>query len=229
MCKDIEWGKKNDKFLKAWETGNTGYPFIDALMRQLNQTGFIHHLGRHACACFLTRGDLWQSWIHGRDVFDKLLLDADWSLNNGNWLWLAGVAPFSAPFFRVYNPCPDKKSSLNADVETGKFIRTFVPELKNMPVKFLMEPWKANAVVQAASKCVIGKDYPKPIVDHKVAREANIAAFGKSLKAISAAKKSGAAGKVSATPKKSAKSGATPKKRSSPASGTPSAKRTKRK
>lgn len=154
-------------------------------MRQLNETGFMHHLGRHAVSCFLTRGDLWQSWTLGRDVFDKLLLDADWSLNNGNWLWLSGTAPFSAPYFRVYSPIPDKKSSLNADVTSGNFVRRFVPELKHMPLQYLYEPWKAPASVQKQAKCVVGKDYPKPIVDHKTARDANLKSFKSSLSKLS--------------------------------------------
>merc|ERR1711988_1776457 len=128
MCKDIDWDKPNKEFLEAWEKGKTGYPYIDALMRQLKQTGWMHHLGRHAVSCFLTRGDLYQHWKFGRDVFDKKLLDADWSLNNGNWLWLAGVAPFSMPWFRIYSPKD----------------------------------------VQEKARCIIGKDYPGPIVDHKI-------------------------------------------------------------
>ena len=83
---------------------------IDALMRQLETTADAP-LGRHAVSCFLTRGQLWQHWKTGRDVFDQKLLDSDWALNNANWLWLSGVAPFSMPYFRLYNPCPDGKSS----------------------------------------------------------------------------------------------------------------------
>ncbi|CAJ1336618.1 unnamed protein product [Effrenium voratum] len=130
MCKVIPWGN-DPELLAAWQEGRTGYPFIDALMRQLNQTGFMHHLGRHAVACFLTRGDLWQNWTAGRDVFDKLLLDSDWAVNNGNWLWLAGVAPFSAPYFRIYDPCPGPKSSLNAE-QTGEFVKHYVPTSRHL-------------------------------------------------------------------------------------------------
>merc|ERR1719230_501706 len=181
MCQNIPWGE-DAEMLAAWEEGRTGYPFIDALMRQLRETGWMHHLGRHAVACFLTRGDLWQSWTRGRDVFDKLLLDADWSLNNGNWLWLAGVAPFSAPYFRVYDPCPGGKSSLNAE-QTGEFVRHFIPELKHMPNKFIYKPWTAPMEVQRKAGCIIGTDYPAPIVDHPTARDANIARFKAALDA----------------------------------------------
>ena len=133
MCKKIEWGDFDDTKMELWEKGQTGFPYIDAMMRQLDATGWMHHLGRHAVSCFLTRGQLWQHWQQGRDVFDKKLVDADWALNNGNWLWLSGVAPFSMPYFRLYNPCPDGKSSLNAEVNDAKFVRYWVPELKDFP------------------------------------------------------------------------------------------------
>mmetsp|Transcript_64063 Transcript_64063/g.111664 ORF Transcript_64063/g.111664 Transcript_64063/m.111664 type:complete len:573 (+) Transcript_64063:37-1755(+) len=182
MCKVIPWGN-DENLLSAWEEGKTGYPFIDALMRQLRQTGWMHHLGRHAVACFLTRGDLWQHWTKGRDIFDKYLLDADWALNNGNWLWLAGVAPFSSPYFRVYDPSPGPKSSLNAE-QAGDFVRHFVPELAKMPSKYIYKPWTAPLHVQQQAKCIIGKDYPARVVDHQIVREENIQRFGDSLKAL---------------------------------------------
>merc|ERR1719498_1494523 len=179
MCKPIAWDSKNKKLLEAWKKGQTGYPYIDALMRQLNQTGWMHHLGRHAVSCFLTRGDLYQHWQEGRDVFDKLLLDADWALNNGNWLWLAGVTPFSMPFFRIYHPAPGKDSALNAE-QTGEFIKFFVPELAKMPAKYIYSPWQAPLDVQKEAGCIIGKDYPKPIVDHAAASKKNVDRFAKS-------------------------------------------------
>lgn len=179
MCKPIPWGE-DKALIEAWTEGRTGYPFIDAFMRQLRTTGFMHHLGRHAVACFLTRGDLWQHWTHGRDVFDKYLLDSDWAVNNGNWLWLAGVAPFSAPYFRIYDPCPGPKSSLNAE-QSGEFVKHFVPELKGMPAQYIYSPWKAPLAVQQKAGCIIGKDYPSPIVDHKAAREENLSKFKAAL------------------------------------------------
>lgn len=181
-CKQIPWVDDNAK-LTAWEEGRTGYPFIDAAMRQLRRTGWMHHLARHAVACFLTRGDLWVSWERGRDVFDKLLLDADWAINNFNWLWLAGVAPWSTPFFRVYHPVPKMTSSLNVQDQEGVFIREFVPELKNMPSKYIYAPWTAPIEVQKKAGCVIGVDYPKPIVDHDRASKENIANFKAALDA----------------------------------------------
>ena len=84
ICRQVPWDA-DAKLLAAWEEGRTGYPWIDAAMTQLRQQGWLHHLARHAVACFLTRGDLWQSWERGAEVFDRLLLDADPALNNGNW------------------------------------------------------------------------------------------------------------------------------------------------
>ena len=99
MCKDIDWDTDEaaEKRFEAWEQGKTGYPLIDAAMRQLREQGWLHHLARHAVSCFLTRGDLYVHWTRGRDVFDRDLLDADWAINNFNWLGLAGVAPWSPP------------------------------------------------------------------------------------------------------------------------------------
>lgn len=200
-CKQIPW-RKDPKLLKAWEEGKTGFPFIDAAMRQLRELGWMHHLARHAVACFLTRGDLWISWEEGRDVFDRLLIDADWSLNNMNWLALAGVASWSPPFFRVYNPVPKMDSALSVQDPEGKFIKEFVPELRNMPSAYVYAPWNAPPEVQKAAKCIIGKDYPKPVVNHEVVSQENIASFKKALSSSSSGSKrapssasSGGAGK----------------------------------
>jgi cryptochrome len=184
-CKRIEWGSYDEVLMTAWESGMTGYPYIDAMMRQLDTTGWMHHLGRHAVSCFLTRGQLWQNWKHGRDVFDRKLIDSDWALNNGNWLWLAGVAPFSMPYYRVYNPCPDAKSSLNVETRDASFIRHWVPELSRFPSRYIFEPHLAPIEIQRSSKCIIGKDYPEPIVDRKEARKRNISLFKKSLENLS--------------------------------------------
>merc|ERR1719375_2576937 len=183
-CLDVPWANKSS-FQKAWAEGKTGYPFIDGIMRQLKGTGWIHHLARHAVACFLTRGDLWQSWTFGRDVFHKLLIDADGSLNNGNWMALAGVAPWSSLWFRVYSPVPDDKSALNVGMD-GEWLKRFVPELRDMPAKYMYCPWTAPKDVQVKAKCIIGKNYPAPIGDHAKARDENLNKFSKAIKARSA-------------------------------------------
>ena len=181
MCKQIDWGDEQEK-MQAWEKGLTGFPYIDAMMRQLDATGWMHHLGRHAVSCFLTRGQLWQHWKNGRDVFERKLLDSDWALNNANWLWLSGVAPFSMPYFRLYNPCPDAKSSLNVETKSAHFIKFWIPELRNFPPKYVYEPHLAPDSLQSDSNCIIVRDYPSPIVDRKTSAAQNLKTFKLGLK-----------------------------------------------
>ncbi|XP_037298981.1 cryptochrome-1 [Manduca sexta] len=168
LCMQIPWGK-NEEHLKAWAEGRTGYPFVDAIMRQLKQEGWIHHLARHMVACFLTRGDLWISWEEGAKVFEEYLLDYDWSLNAGNWMWLSASA-FFYKYFRVYSPVAFGKKT---DKE-GLYIKKYVPELKKFPSSFIYEPWKAPKSIQTAAGCVIGVDYPKRIVDHDKIHKENM-------------------------------------------------------
>ncbi|KAG7393356.1 Cryptochrome-2 [Phytophthora pseudosyringae] len=149
---------------EAWRDGRTGFPWIDAIMIQLKQEGWMHHLARHSVACFLTRGDLYISWVRGLEVFQERLIDHDWSLNAGNWLWLSSSYFFTA-YFRVYSPISFGKKS---DPE-GLFIKKYIPALKKFPPKFIYEPWKAPLTLQHAAGCRIGKDYPAPIVEHKTA------------------------------------------------------------
>ncbi|CAM9160349.1 unnamed protein product [Ascophyllum nodosum] len=167
VVRQIPWDKNEEK-LAAWREARTGFPFIDAIMTQLKDEGWMHHLARHAVACFLTRGDLWQSWEDGAAVFDELLLDADWSINNFNWQWLSCSA-FFYQYFRCYSPVAfGKKTDKNGD-----FIRKYIPVLRHFPSQYIYEPWKAPLQVQRGCKCIVGKDYPKPIVDHSVASDAN--------------------------------------------------------
>ena len=184
QCKEIEWGELDHALLDSWDSGQTGFPLIDAMMRQLNATGWMHHLGRHAVSCFLTRGQLWQNWTHGRDIFERKLIDSDWALNNGNWLWLAGVAPFSMPYYRIYNPCPDSKSSLNVETKDAEFIRYWVPELAEFPSKYIFEPHLAPLHIQESAGCLIGTDYPNPIIDRKESRKNNLQSFKLSLEKL---------------------------------------------
>ncbi|ALC40305.1 phr6-4 [Drosophila busckii] len=164
----IPW-QENSDHLEAWAHGRTGYPFIDAIMRQLRQEGWIHHLARHAVACFLTRGDLWISWEEGQRVFEQLLLDQDWALNAGNWMWLSASA-FFHQYFRVYSPVAFGKKTDS----TGAYIRKYVPELAKYPAGCIYEPWKATLSAQREYGCVLGVDYPHRIVDHDVVHKENI-------------------------------------------------------
>ena len=179
ICRQITWRQTGSTdrdstdstagLLSAWEEGRTGYPWIDAIMIQLRQEGWMHHLARHSVACFLTRGDLWCSWEAGRDVFDRLLIDADWALNSGNWMWLSASA-FFHQYFRVYSPISFGKQY----DKNGEYIRRYVPVLKDMPAKYIYEPWTAPRAVQAKAGCIIGVDYPAPIVDHAVVMKENM-------------------------------------------------------
>ena len=161
----MEWDD-NPAFLKAWQDGQTGYPIVDASMRQLLQEGWMHNRARLIVGSFLTK-DLWLDWRAGEQHFMRLLIDGDQSNNNGNWQWIASVGVDPAPVFRrLYNPTLQQK---NFDPD-GAYVRQFVPELKDVPDEYLAEPWTMPVVLQQRVGCVIGKNYPAPIVDHKAAR-----------------------------------------------------------
>mmetsp|Transcript_20103 Transcript_20103/g.44692 ORF Transcript_20103/g.44692 Transcript_20103/m.44692 type:complete len:528 (-) Transcript_20103:69-1652(-) len=196
-CKQIPWQRDAHK-LELWKMGRTGFPFIDAIMTQLRLEGWIHHLARHSTACFLTRGDLWQHWEEGAKVFDLYLLDGDWALNNANWQWLS-ASNFFYQYYRVYSPVAfGKKTDPNGD-----YIRMWIPQLANFPAKYIYEPWKAPRTVQEAAHCIVGQDYPMPMIDHDSARDENLA----SMKAAYAAQ--GGAEKVEDAPSKGQKRKAT--------------------
>lgn len=186
ICRQIPW-RSDPEHLAAWTEGRTGYPFVDACMTQLRTQGWIHHLARHMVACFLTRGDLWISWEEGARVFDRLLVDADWALNNGNWMWLSASC-FFYQYFRVYSPVAFGRKT---DKE-GKYIRKWVPALRKFPKKYIYEPWKAPLAVQEACGCIIGKDYPAPIVEHSQVKGENMARMKAAYNAHRAGKSKGA-------------------------------------
>lgn len=168
ICRQIPWSDDEEK-LAAWSEARTGFPFIDAIMTQLRKEGWIHHLARHAVACFLTRGDLWQSWEAGKEVFEELLLDADWALNAGNWMWLS-CSCFFYQYFRCYSPVAFGKKT----DPSGAYIRKYLPHLAKFPDKYIYEPWTAPLAVQKAAGCLIGTDYPRPIVDHATVSKENM-------------------------------------------------------
>jgi len=172
ICIQIPWinGPKAEPMLEKWEKGQTGYPAIDAAMNQLRSEGWMHHLARHLVACFLTRGDLWISWELGRNVFEKYLVDKDWSINNFSWHWLSCSAFFHA-YFRCYGPTTFFKKT----DKKGAYIRKHVPILKKYPDKFIYEPWLAPKSVQKSAGCIIGKDYPERMVEHKIVCKENMA------------------------------------------------------
>ncbi|KAI1890741.1 hypothetical protein AGOR_G00156750 [Albula goreensis] len=169
ICLQIHW-YENQVALDKWRTAQTGFPWIDAIMTQLRQEGWIHHLARHAVACFLTRGDLWISWEEGMKVFEKYLLDADYSVNAGNWMWLSASA-FFHQYTRIFCPV---RFGRRTDPD-GQYLRKYLPVLKNFPSKYIYEPWTAPLEVQLEAGCVIGKDYPLPMVNHLEVSQRNMA------------------------------------------------------
>ncbi|XP_029288744.1 cryptochrome-2 isoform X2 [Cottoperca gobio] len=168
ICVQIPWDQ-NPEALAKWAEGRTGFPWIDAIMTQLRIEGWIHHLARHAVACFLTRGDLWISWESGMKVFEELLLDADWSVNAGSWMWLSCSA-FFQQFFHCYCPVGFGRRT----DPSGDFIRRYIPILKDYPNRYIYEPWNAPESVQRAANCVVGVDYPKPMINHAEGSRLNI-------------------------------------------------------
>jgi cryptochrome len=171
-CKKVWWELDPEIVqtrLAAWESGNTGYPWIDASMRQLKEVGWIHHLQRHSVSCFLTRGDLFLSWERGVEVFDRLLVDADYSMNTGNWLWTSASC-FFYQYFRVYSPISfAKKTDPNGD-----YIRKWLPKFASFPAKYIYEPWNAPIDVQRQHNLIVGVDYPHRIVDHDKVKDDNM-------------------------------------------------------
>jgi deoxyribodipyrimidine photo-lyase len=165
----LRWSHAPRRF-EAWCEGRTGYPLVDAAMRQLSDEGWIHNRARLLVASFLTK-DLAIDWRWGERWFMRLLLDGDEASNNGNWQWIAsvGVDP-QPPARRIYNPARQQAALDPA----GTFVRRHVPELRAVPGEYLAEPWTMPREVQAQARCVIGRDYPAPIVDHLTARRAAI-------------------------------------------------------
>ena len=160
--------------LAAWSEGRTGYPLIDAAMRQLNQSGYMHNRLRMVTASFLTK-DLGLSWQAGERIFAERLLDYDLASNNGGWQWAASTGCDAQPYFRIFNPVTQ---SQKFDPQ-GAFIRRYVPELARMPDKFIHAPWTLEAAAQTALGIVVGRDYPAPVVDHAAARVRTLARFGR--------------------------------------------------
>lgn len=165
--RNLSWGS-DDVLLEAWQTGCTGYPIVDAAMRQLLQEGWMHNRARLIVGSFLTK-DLWLDWRLGEAHFMRLLIDGDQANNNGNWQWIASVGVDPAPVYRrLYNPT----SQRDTYDPTGQYVRKYVPELQNVPDEYLSEPWRMPRDVQEKAACIIGKDYPAPVVDHADARRA---------------------------------------------------------
>jgi deoxyribodipyrimidine photo-lyase len=169
--KAFPW-QNDDSKLKAWQKGETGYPIVDAGMRQLWQTGWMHNRVRMICASFLIK-HLLIDWRHGEDWFWDTLVDADLANNAASWQWVAGSGADAAPYFRIFNPITQGEK-FDPD---GDYVRTFVPELKKLDTAFIHAPWTAADDDLDAAGVKLGKTYPRPIVDHKTAREKALAGY----------------------------------------------------
>jgi deoxyribodipyrimidine photo-lyase len=162
----------NTKHFQRWQEGMTGYPIVDAAMRQLRDEGWMHNRARMIVASFLTK-DLHLNWQWGEQFFFSQLIDADLAANNGGWQWTAGTGTDASPWFRIFNPVLQGKKF---DPE-GAYIRRYVPELTRLPAAAIHDPWLANTQEQGAAGCIIGRDYPAPMVDHAEARIRTMALY----------------------------------------------------
>ena len=167
---------QNTKHLRCWQKGETGHPLVDAGMRELWQTGYMHNRVRMVVGSFLVK-NLLLHWHHGEKWFWDCLLDANLANNSAGWQWIAGCGADAAPYFRIFNPCTQGQK-FDPD---GEYTKRFVPELKEMPSKYLFNPWEAPEKILQKAGVTLGKNYPAPIVNLKQSRVRALDAF-KSMK-----------------------------------------------
>ncbi len=165
------WSDKSDD-LKKWQTGNTGYPIVDAAMRELWQTGYMHNRSRMIVGSFLVK-NLLIHWNHGERWFWNSLLDADMASNSASWQWVAGSGADAAPYFRIFNPVMQGQK-FDPD---GAYTKKYIPELKDVPVKYLFNPWEAPKSVLDNAGVELGSDYPMPMVNMQDSRDRALEAF----------------------------------------------------
>lgn len=169
----IRW-RRDAASLKAWQQGLTGYPVVDAGMRQLLHTGWMHNRARMIVASFLVK-DLLIDWREGERWFMQQLVDGDPAANNGGWQWSAGVGTDAAPYFRIFNPVGQGEKHDPG----GDYIRRWVPELARLPARWIHRPWDAPSGILADSGIRLGRDYPDPVVNHAEARRRALAVMSK--------------------------------------------------
>jgi deoxyribodipyrimidine photo-lyase len=158
--------------LRRWKAGETGYPIVDAGMRQLAQTGWMHNRVRMIVASFLTK-HLRIHWREGAAWFWQRLVDADLANNTMGWQWVAGSGADAQPFFRIFNPISQGEQY----DPVGTYVRRWVPALEDLPTKYVHSPWTAPAGVLSEAGVKLGSTYPNPLVDHKTAREGALEAY----------------------------------------------------
>lgn len=168
----LKW-QDSKKYLTFWQKGQTGYPIVDAGMRQLWYTGWMHNRVRMITASFLCK-HLMIDWTLGEKWFWDTLVDADLASNAVNWQWVAGSGVDASPYFRIFNPILQGKKF---DPE-GDYVRTWVPELKNLPKLYIHQPWTAPEDILQKAGIVLGQDYPKPLVEHTSARKIALESYG---------------------------------------------------
>jgi deoxyribodipyrimidine photo-lyase len=164
--------RKSSADLKAWQFGNTGIPIVDAGMRELYETGYMHNRVRMIVGSFLVK-NLLIDWREGERWFWDCLLDADLASNSAGWQWVAGSGADASPYFRVFNPLLQGEKF---DKE-GEYVKRYCPELSKLPKKFIHQPWAADTSILKACGVELGKDYPKPIADLKASRQRALDAF----------------------------------------------------
>jgi deoxyribodipyrimidine photo-lyase len=166
------WASNTEQDLKAWQQGKTGYPLVDAGMRELYATGYMHNRVRMVVGSFLVK-NLLIHWHRGEEWFWDCLVDADLASNSASWQWIAGCGADAAPFFRIFNPITQSEKF----DKQGEYIRRYVPELANLPDKYIHAPWLAPAEILTVAGVKIGANYPAPVVDIKESRERALEAF----------------------------------------------------
>jgi deoxyribodipyrimidine photo-lyase len=176
------WGAPSKDDLAAWQTGMTGYPIVDAGMRELWHTGWMHNRVRMIVASFLTK-HLLVDWRVGEAWFWDTLVDADAANNPFGWQWVAGSGFDAQPYFRIFNPILQGEK-FDPD---GAYVRRWVPEIAALPDRFLHRPWEASPLELASAGIRLGRDYPEPVIDHGFARTRALAAFEDMRRAAGAA------------------------------------------
>lgn len=170
---DFPW-RSDPELLRAWQRGRTGYPLVDAGMRELWTTGWMHNRVRMVVGSFLVK-NLLQPWQSGAEWFWDTLVDADLANNTLGWQWIAGCGADAAPFFRIFNPTAQGEKF----DPTGDYVKKWVPELRNLPAKWIHCPSKAPADVLRAANVIIDETYPAPIISHHISREVALEAFAR--------------------------------------------------
>ena len=174
----IAWesGPEAEAGFDAWRRGQTGYPIVDAAMRELSTTGWLHNRLRMITASFLVK-DLLIDWRRGERWFRRMLTDGDLVQNAGNWQWVAGTGPDAAPYFRIFNPVSQSRKF----DPVGRYLRRWLPELARLDDKAIHAPWLAKPLDLAAAGVTLGTAYPQPIIDHAEARQRTLAAYKEAL------------------------------------------------